>query len=168
MSENNPANEKKKRAIPEGFQPLSAPTQKLAVPEREGWHRRWIRGEPGRIAKAQKAGFRFVEAEEVEIKNTDLGGDALESGNTDMGTRVSVISGDGADASGQPGRLYLMECPQEFYEYSRGLIQDTNDSIAATLRGGNVGAEKDAASDRDKRYMKGAAPDLFTPKSRRS
>jgi hypothetical protein len=39
-----------------------------------------------------------------------------------MGTRVSVIRGDDISQNGQPGRLYLMKCPQEIYDYAQGLL----------------------------------------------
>lgn len=168
MANNNPAN---KPNLPKGFQPMSQGTQKLEVPSRDGYHRRWFRGDAGRIQKALRAGYTFVNPEDVELNNFDLGGDAKESGNTDMGSRVSVISGDGVDATGQPGRLYLMECPDEIYEYSRSLIDDRNDSIAEALRGGQIGAGNDGETSHDvnQRYVKGKVPDLFNPnKSRRS
>ncbi len=162
----NPANAVERSVIPKDFQPMSAGVRKLEVPERPGFHRRWIRSDAGRIAKAQRAGYRFVDADAVDLNNFDLGGDAKESGNTDLGTRVSVISGDGADATGQPGRLYLMECPIEYYEASRSIIDDRNEAIAETLRGGNAGRGQNGESsyDAEKRYTKGSMPDLFTPK----
>src|SRR3972149_5192497 len=129
----NPANG---RALPAGFQPLGAPTLRLEAPVREGYHRRWIRGNPERIARAMKAGYTFVEPEDTHINNFDLGGDANASGSSDLGSRVSVVSGDDLDKSGQPGRLYLMECPEEYYEVGRGILADRNESVAEALRGG--------------------------------
>ncbi len=165
----NPANEVDTGSLPKGFQPMSAGVRKLEVPDRTGFHRRWIRSDAGRIAKAQRAGYRFVKSDEVELSNFDLGGDAKNSGNTDLGTNVSVISGDGADHTGQPGRLYLMECPLEYYEASRSIIEDRNESVAEALRGGNLGAgaNGESMSDVSRRYTKGSMPDLFTPKNRR-
>ena len=165
----NPSNKKEKRELPPGYIPMSQGTQKLVVPEREGWHRRWFRSDPGRIARAMQAGYTFVDRSEVDLNNFDLGGDAKDSGNTDMGSRVSVISGDEADSTGQPARLYLMECPEEYYEHSRALLADRNESVAEALRGGKIGSERESKKDQDARYVKGATPDLFNPnKSRRS
>ncbi|MBT9139119.1 MAG: hypothetical protein DDT31_01700 [Syntrophomonadaceae bacterium] len=165
----NPANEVEISAFPKNFQPMSSIAQKLEVPEKPGFHRRWIRSDPGRIAKAQRAGFRFVNYDEVGLTNFDLGGDAKNSGNTDLGTRVSVISGDTADFTGQVGRLYLMECPMEFYEASRKIIEERNDSVAGALRNGRVGLGEGGESydDVTKRYTKGVMPDIFTPKKRK-
>lgn len=165
----NPANKKEKSALPPGYQPMSAATKKLEVPEREGFHRRWIRGEPGRIAKAQRAGYTFVNSDDVTVNNHDLGGDAKQSGNTDLGTRVSVISGDGVGFDGQPDRLYLMECPLEYYEYSRSLVQERNQSVADALTTGRIGEENEEGSDASKRYLGARAniPDFFNPNKRK-
>lgn len=166
---NNPANEKDKSVLPPGYQPMSMATKRLEVPQREGFHRRWFRGDPSRIARAQQAGYRFVNPEDVDVNNFDLGGDAKDSGNTDLGSRVSVIAGDDIDPTGQPGRLYLMECPEELYQHSRSIIEDLNDGVAEALRGGKIGSDVSGESSQDAqtRYRKGSMPDLFTPKSRR-
>lgn len=164
----NPANVAEKSAFPKNYVPMGAPVQKLEVPEREGYHRRWIRGDAGRIQKALRAGYQFVNSDEVNLNNFDLGGDASTSGNTDMGSsRVSVISGDKVDATGQPGRLYLMECPMEYYEHSRKIMREINEGVADALKGGQVGAESDGAADKRARYVdnkKTSMPGLFTAK----
>lgn len=162
----NPAELRKKYNLPENFQPMSSATPRLDVPEKEGFVRRWFRSEPGRIQRAIQAGYQFVDKDDVQLNNFDLGGDAKTDGNSDLGTRVSVISGEKADSTGQPGRLYLMEIPEEVYEYSRGLLEDRNESIAEAIRGGKIGAGHDDESARDQatRYVKGKVPDLFNPK----
>lgn len=167
--ETNPANNKQTSVVPKNFQPMSAGVKKLEVPEKEGYHRRWFRGDLGRIAKAQRAGYTFVDPQEVSLNNFDLGGDANASGNTDMGSRVSVISGDGADETGQPSRMYLMECPDHLYELSRSYVEDRNLSIADALKGGKAGgqANEETSADLSNRYVRGTPPDLFTPKNRR-
>lgn len=166
---NNPANASD---IPADFQPMDSAIQRLEVPKKDGFHRHWFRGNPERIARAQKAGYRFVDPNEVNINNFDLGGDAKESGNTDLGSsRVSVISGDDLDTTGQPGRLYLMECPEHLYQISKKSLEDRNEGVAAALRGGKIGAGEQGETpvDTQKRYMKGNTPDLFIPnKTRRS
>lgn len=164
----NPANVKEKRELPANFQPMSQGVKKLEVPEREGFHRRWFRGEPKRIAQAQRAGYTFVSEEDVDLNNFDLGGDAKTSGNSDMGTRVSVISGDSYDKSGQPGRMYLMECPIEYYEASRQVQEDRNDDIAEALSAGTLGkdASGETFTDAQRRYLKTATPELFVRKNR--
>ncbi len=161
-SANNPANKKEKRALPAGFVPLSGGVQKLTVPEKDGYHRRWFRGDPGRIARAKQAGYEHVLKKDVDLNNVDLGGSSTKSGGTDLGSLVSVISGDEAGPDGQYGRLYLMECPIEWHEASRALIDQKNEDIVDALTHGIVGNSDEA----DKRYSsvskdESALPDLF-------
>jgi hypothetical protein len=164
---NNPANAD--LSIPKDFQPMTSAVLRLEVPKKDGFHRHWFRGNPERIARAQKAGYRFVDASEVDINNHDLGGDAKASGSTDLGTRVSVISGDDVDTTGQPGRLYLMECPEHLYQISKRILDDRNEGVAEALRGGKIGAGSggETAVDQEKRYVKGNTPDLFIPNKQR-
>lgn len=164
---NNPANIKEKFNLPANFQPMGSGVMKLEVPERDGYVRRWFRGEPGRVQRAIQAGYTFVDRNDVSLNNFDLGGDAKESGNTDMGSRVSVISGEGSDSTGQPLRMYLMECPEEIYEYSRSFVEARNESVADALRGGDQdGSEDETSSDKAQRYTrkKDNKLDLFTRK----
>jgi len=157
--------------LPKGYKPMSATVLKLEVPERDGFHRHWFRGTAGRLSQAQQAGYTFVEQKDVHVNNFDLGGDATDSGSTDLGSRVSVISGEDADpATGQPGRMYLMECPEHLYEYSHNILAERNESIASALRGGRLGtgSNGETQTDANNRYVKGTVPDLFNPnKSRR-
>ena len=168
MSEKNPANVPE---LPKGYRPMTSSELRLEVPEKEGYHRHWFRGTPERLARAQQAGYRFVDPEDVtaHVNNFDIAGDATASGSTDMGSRVSVISG-GADREddGQPGRMYLMEVENELYEYSQSLLSDTLDGVAEALRGGTIGRGEtgETATDMANRYTKGKPSDLFTPKRR--
>lgn len=149
----NPANEKQKRVLPPGYKPLSAATRKLEVPKRDGYQRRWFNGNASRIGRALLAGWTFVERGETEVNSFDIGGDASQDGNTDLGTRVSIISGEDMDRSGQPGRMYLMEIEDWLYDHGREYQIDTNKAIARSLREGNMGTEKDSNEDRKKRYL---------------
>lgn len=161
----NPANERPKAVVDRKIIPMSAGQKRLDVPERPGYYRRWFRGDPGRIARAKQAGYEFVDASDVEITNFDLGGNASTSGNTDMGTRVSVVSGDTGDENGNPMRLYLMEVPNEYYEQSKALIEERNDGVAAALSQGILGADNERSGDQSKRYVKTKVPDLFRRKN---
>ena len=167
---NNPANELEVGLIPAGYQPMSQGVKKLDVPAKDEFHRRCFREDPSRIDRAQQAGYRFVSDEDVQVTNTDLGGDASRSGNSDLGSRVSVISGDNLERDGQPGRMYLMECPMHLYNMSRGLVDKRNESIADAITGGLLGAgnEGETRQDEHNRYVKGKVPDLFIPKNRRT
>jgi len=166
---NNPANVKPQMSV-KNIIPMTSTTLRLEAPARDGYHRHWFRGTGERIARAQQAGYTFVDAADVKVNNFDLGGDASNSGNTDMGSRVSVISGDDSDGAGQPGRLYLMECPSEFYEHAQTILAARNESVAEALRGGKIGAENDSnQKDTNARYIPAGTqiPDLFNPNKRR-
>lgn len=165
-SENqNPAAEQK--VLPDDYLPMNHAQLKLQVEPRPGFVRYWFRGTPDRLDRARRAGYRFVEQGEVGINNRDLGGDAKVSGSTDMGTRVSVISGEGVDGAGQPMRLYLMECPEEVYKRGQKMQEATNRGIADALTGGLIGADEtgESAQDRAARYNKAHLPNFFRPKT---
>ena len=163
---NNPSNGPE---LPPNFRPMTSATLRLETPSRDGYHRHWFRGTGERIARALQAGYTFVDSSDAHVNNFDLGGDAKSSGSSDLGTRVSVISGDDIDAAGQPGRLYLMECPEEFYEIGQKVLEDRNEAVAEALRGGKIGVGKGDETENDsrKRYVKGQVPDLFNPNKRR-
>jgi len=163
MAEVNPANNSKVSSIPENYIPMSAPIQRLQVPEKVGFVRYWFRGDPGRIARAQQAGYRFVLPEEVSVNNFDVAGNSKTSGSTDLGSRVSVISGDEAGFDGQPNRLYLMEIPKELYEHGQKILEQRNESIAEELRSGLIGSDSESSQDKSVRYAKTGVPDLFNP-----
>lgn len=96
--------------------PMSVPVPRLAVPEIPGFKLRWFYGDPGRIQRAMQGGYEFVNRDEVALNNRDLlGSDSAMSGNTDMGTRVSIISGGDVGADGQVARMYLMKIPLKFW-----------------------------------------------------
>lgn len=158
----NPAN--KPLELPKGYKPMSSAMLRLEVPEKKGYHRHWFRGTPQRLQRAQQAGYRFVDPKDVDVNNFDLAGDSAKSGSTDLGTRISVTSGDDSGNPGQPTRLYLMECPQEFYEYAQKVLEKGVDLIAETLRGGKVGTSEsgETVDDSTKRYLKkGSESSLF-------
>ncbi len=166
----NPANEVE--GIPVGFRPMTSAVLRLQVPERDGFHRHWFRGTPERINRAMQAGYRFVDdtGETVNVRSFDLAGDSEKDGNSDLGSRISVISGDDLESNGQPGRLYLMECPNHLYEIGQKILADRNESVAEAIRGGTTGKLQNGETNKDagQRYVKGTVPDLFNPSTRRT
>lgn len=76
---------------------------KLAVPQREGYVRRWFNDVNGRIAEAEELAYDHV---------TDSG---IKSDSLDSRVRRQV----GTQANGQPLYAYLMETPVE--EYRAGI-----------------------------------------------
>lgn len=162
MSKNNPANDVE--GLPKGYRPMSAGRLRLEVPEKEGFHRHWFRGTASRIRQAQQAGYRFVDPsdETVDVSNFDLGGDDKDSGSSDLGSRISVVSGDDLKDDGQPSRLYLMECPMHIYEHAQHLLGLENARVADAMN-----PETSGDPEGGKRYIKGSIPALFTPKPQR-
>lgn len=147
--------------------PMSVPVQRLAAPDIPGYHLHWFVGSKERIQRAIDGGYEFVDDRELKINNVSLGGDSTTSGNTDMGSQVSVVSGDELDKSGQPTRLILMKIKQEYYKEDQLLVDRRNEQVAAALRGGLMGADKDRAGDTQMRYVdksRTTIPDLFKPK----
>lgn len=153
--------------------PLSVPERKLEVPEIPGYRLRWFRGSPQRLAQAQRAFYEFVTPDEVQLNNVVIGGDAKKDGNSDLGSRVSVIEGSETDGAGQAMRLYLMKQKEEYWKEDQALIQGRNDSIAEALTAsyatGQVGgrAEGETMEDASRRYVdpkRSRMPELFRKK----
>lgn len=150
--------------------PMTLPTLKLSVPDIPGYVLQWHIDHGGQIQRAQRAGWEFVEPSEIEVMNTGLGSDQALHGSTDLGTRVSLHGSAGEN--GQSERLYLMKQKQQWWDEDRKILADRNESVAAAIRGGSIGSEKDEASDRSTRYVKGASAqalpkrrdNMFTPK----
>jgi len=69
---------------------------------------RWFNGKDGRIERALAAGYSFVDPKYV----TSLGQSALHQGNTDEGSKVSMIVSRGEHEI----RAYLMEIEKKFYD----------------------------------------------------
>jgi hypothetical protein len=163
----NPAStaKKERRRIP-----MSTPVQKLEVQDIPGYHLHWFANSPGRLKRAQDAGYEFVNESEVTLNPSGLGSDSVISGNTDMGSQVSVIAGKQLGSDGQPERLILMKIKQEWYDEDQVAVEDKYEHIAASLRGGLIGAERDSQGDTQHRYVdksRTSIPDLFKPKRRK-
>lgn len=167
----NPANEPGKRErIRAAF---ALPDLKLSVPPIPGYKLYWFRGEPGRLARAERAGYEYVYSNEVDVNNFDLAGDAFKDGNTDMGERVSLPAQDGVGEDGQYLRLYLMKIKEEYWledqaEYEKKRI----DPIVAALKAGTTGAgeQGETTGDVAQRYIPRRAaplPEMFTRKPRK-
>lgn len=158
--------------------PLSVPMRKLEVPEIPGYYLKWFRGTPQRLAQAERAGFEYVRDDEIALNNVSLGGDATKAGNSDMGSRVSVIEGSEIDGGGQAVRMYLMKQKMEYKLEDDALIQQRNDSVAAALTGAfqdgtvasGAGQQGETGEDRAHRYVdrkRTRVPELFRKKGPR-
>lgn len=162
---NNPASDKPD--LPKGYRPFSGGQTKLDAPHIEGYVLRWFRGDPGRLQRALQAGYQFVDKEETDIVDTDLAGGDAQKG-TDLGSRVSIISGDDVGHGGQPGRMYLMKCPIHLYKHARGLHGNQVDATVAALKGTTPGSGREGGEntqDLRSRYVKELKAPLLTKKS---
>lgn len=177
MQSSNPSNEpaKSARAVRGNRIPLSVPMRKLEVPRIEGYHTRWFRGTAARLAQAERAGYTYVSADEVELNNVSIGGDARKDGNTDLGSQVSVVEGSEME-NGQPVRMVLMKQLLEHHKEDQAILEERNDSIAEALTGsmktgqvgaGVAGAPAEDAADRNARYVgtRARVPELFRKKT---
>lgn len=148
--------------------PMSAPVQKLEVDEIPGYHLHWFLSGPGRLERAVDGGYEYVDARDIQLNNTSLGGDSAISGNTDMGSRVSVVSGQEIGKDGQAVRLVLMKIKLEWWNEDQKLLEARNEQVRNALVGGMLGAERDTSGDSKQRYVDPARtkiPDFFKRKS---
>jgi hypothetical protein len=164
MASSNPANPVEKTTAKRV--PMSLPSLKLEVPEIPGYVCYWFRGTTQRLQQAQRAGYEYVEAGEIELNSVGMANDSLGDGNTDMGTRVSVSAG-GGDVEGSQGvaqgvRLYLMKIKKELWDADQVAIDERHEQIAAQLRGDKGFAERGA--DTQNRYSRGENRNMFQPR----
>lgn len=162
----SPANQRETRVTEATRIPMSLPELKLYVPDIPGYHLHWFRG--ARVGRAQQAGYEFVDPLEVTITNTSLADDASKSGNSDLGSRVSVVAGDADPANGSVERLYLMKIRQEWHEKDMAALEAKNEQIAAALRGNGDVAPNPYGNEQRYIPSRGKQSNLFTPKQRRS
>ena len=147
--------------------PLSMPVLRLEVPPIPGYNLRWLVNTPERIQRALDGGYEFVTETEVRPNNVSLGGTSAVTGNQDLGTRVSVVSGQEVGKDGQPARLVLMKLKTEWAEEDRKLLEERNALVRDSLIGGMIGAERDSSGDRQHRYVdksRTQVPDFFKSK----
>lgn len=166
-SQANPANEPDKATPQRTRIPMSLPIQKLAAPDIPGYHCHWMRDEPQRIAQALRAGYEWVTPDEVELNDFGIANGPDDSGNQDLGSRVSYVSG--RNESGGAQRLYLMKLPLEFWEQDQKALGQRQEDIAAQLRGDKGFYERgQEGSEANSRYSRGEQKrTMFHPKPQR-
>jgi hypothetical protein len=147
--------------------PMSTPVLRLETPEIPGYHCHWFRGTPERLARAQQGGYEFVHDDELKLNNRNLGSGASVSGNTDLGSHVSVGASDQIGPDGQPTKMILMKIKKEWFDEDQEKLVDRSEQVAASLRGGLIGSEKDGSGDTKQRYVdkkRTEIPAFFTRK----
>lgn len=118
-----PAQKRKERV------PLGVARSQLAVPQREGYTRRWVNDDgKGRLQKALDGGYNYVDDPDLRVGQDD-GGSRTDS-------RVSRVVGTKKDNS--PMRAYLMEIPSELYREDQASKQAELDEVDRAIRQGRL------------------------------
>jgi hypothetical protein len=160
LTKNNPAN---KTVEPKGNRreriPMSVPLRKLEVPEIAGYHLHWIK--ESNIPRALAAYYEFVEWNEVPVNQRNPGTDTEVSGNTDLGSHVSIAAGMGAND--KPERLVLMKLAEEYWLKDREVIDARNAGVMGSIFRGEkiLGSERDKPRDEGSRYVTPETKALF-------
>jgi hypothetical protein len=144
--------------------PLSVPQLKLETPEIPGFHCHWMLGTDARITQAKRAGYVFVEPEEIAMNYRGVADDPTLGGNTDMGSQVSVVAGGDTDSKGQAVRLVLMKLRQEWWDEDQQARDKSSDALIDALRTGRISAAEagERQSDREQRYVDPKRTQMFT------
>jgi len=88
---------------------------------------RWFNDDPGRIERAQGAGYKFVKPEHA----TSLGQGALHRDGKDSGSGVRISQV--VNRSEPVTRAYLMEIKEEFYEADKAAKETINQKVDDAL-----------------------------------
>lgn len=104
--------------LPAGFErkPFGGHVQKLAYPERPGFHRHWFNDYPGRIARALEAGYKHVIDRE--------------------GKNVARIVGTAEKGGGL--NAFLMEIPMQYYLEDQRVKDRGRDELDAKMKRGVI------------------------------
>jgi hypothetical protein len=111
--------------------PMASVRQRLQVPDIPGYRLYWFKDE--NVPRALDAYYEFVKNEEIHMNHNSIASGQMVSGNTDMGTNVSLVAGQ-SDA-GQPVRLHLMKLPMEYYLEDQKRIEQMNLQIMESIFG---------------------------------
>lgn len=127
---------------------MSLPVRKLEMPDLPGYHLHWFL--EGRIPRAMEGGYEFVKSDELPVNQKGVGTDSTISGNADLGTNISVISGE-ADLQ----KLVLMKIREEFWREDQRELELRNASVLSGIFRDEkiMGDEKQAAEDRGTNYV---------------
>lgn len=125
--------------------PMSVPQQRLEVQTIPGWRLYWFKEE--NVARAYcDSHYEFVTNEEVALNRISIAGDARSSGNTDLGSGVSIIGG--TTAAGAPQRLVLMKLPMEFFKEDQAiLMQKSVERLSGVFEGEKIFGEDGEIND---------------------
>lgn len=129
--------------------PLSVPRRKLEASPIPGFVLYWFK--ESNIEIALQAGYDFVDNREVLLSQSVESNSTDASGNTDLGSRVSVVGG--ISERGTPERLVLMKIREEWWREDRELLDSENAKVIQTIFGGQIFGV-DRAGDHSQSYVK--------------
>ena len=110
---------------------FGTPESRLAVPEREGYVRRWVNDTPGRVAMFEESGY-------TPVLNKDISGSV---GSMSKSPTAKVSIHGGVSDSGAPMKMYLMEQKREWYEEDQIAKQKPVDETDKAIREGSLGSQ---------------------------
>src|SRR5271170_3704769 len=110
--------------------PMSTAQRKMEVAAIDGFYLYWFA--ETNIPAALQAGYEFVDRSETNMIQVGVANDKSNSGNTDLGTRVSMI-GSLSGPQGGPERAYLMKLRQEWRDEDRAEIDSRNAAIVSGI-----------------------------------
>jgi hypothetical protein len=113
--------------------PMSVPRRKLEAAPIPGYVLYWFL--EVNVPNAIDAGYEFVDRAEVRLNQTNPANSADDSGNTDLGSRVSVL-GNKSGENGRPDRLILMKIKEEWWKEDRELLDNRNAAVIQTIFAG--------------------------------
>lgn len=129
--------------------PLSVPRRRLEASPIPGFVLYWFK--ESNIEIAIQAGYDFVDNREVILNQSVESSSGDLSGNTDLGSRVSVIGG--TSERGGPERLVLMKIREEWWIEDRKLLDAENAQVIQAVFGGQIFGT-DRAGDHTQSYVK--------------
>ncbi len=112
--------------------PLGVSRPKLAVPQRQGYVRRWVNDVEGRLQGAEAGGYQFVENSALQAGTQDV-----DNVNRDLGARMSRVVDKSTGM-----KAYLMEIKQEFHEEDQKLKMREVDEIDSAIKRGALGDDE--------------------------
>lgn len=122
--------------------PFGGHKLKLSKPKIEGFEARWFNDVDARIPDAVRAGYQFVD-QQLNL----LGVGTALTGNTDIGTLVSRVTGKSED--GKPTRSYLMYIRKDWRDEDRAKKEEARKEVDRTIRRGKF----QTGSEPDKTYI---------------
>lgn len=145
--------------------PMSIPQRKLEVPELPGYHLHWFL--EGRVPRALQGGYEFVDIQEIGgLNQHGVANDSTLSGNSSLGSRVTVVSGEGQSGSA-PDTLVMMKIKEEWYLEDQKILEARNNQIIEAIRQRQfIPKDGESAADQDKRYVKQSAFETHTTRRR--